>query len=109
MPSLTAVTPWRAGLGRRHASSRCRPTAADHRRRHATPGTPKAPARSPAPDGGPAPNREPDKPGAYSWNKAPRLAGQVVETGAIARQLVDGQPLIRAAVLAPWRHASTPG
>ncbi|MFZ4481811.1 MAG: nickel-dependent hydrogenase large subunit, partial [Rhodoferax sp.] len=39
---------------------------------------------------------QPDKPGAYSWNKAPRLAGQVMETGAIARQLVDGQPLIRA-------------
>jgi hydrogenase large subunit len=43
---------------------------------------------------------EPDKPGAYTWNKAPRLAGQVVETGAIARQLVDGQALIRAAVAA---------
>lgn len=41
-----------------------------------------------------------DKPGAYSWNKAPRLAGQVIETGAIARQLVDGQALIRAQVLA---------
>ncbi len=41
-----------------------------------------------------------DKPGAYSWNKAPRLAGRVVETGAIARQLVDGQALIRAAVAA---------
>ncbi len=41
-----------------------------------------------------------DKPGAYTWNKAPRLAGQVLETGAIARQLVDGQALIRAAVLA---------
>jgi hydrogenase large subunit len=39
---------------------------------------------------------EPDKPGAYTWNKAPRLAAQVVETGAIARQLVDGQALIRA-------------
>jgi len=39
-----------------------------------------------------------DKPGAYSWNKAPRLAGQVVETGALARQLVDGQPLVRALV-----------
>jgi len=39
-----------------------------------------------------------DKPGAYSWNKAPRLAGQVMETGALARQLVDGQPLIRALV-----------
>jgi hydrogenase large subunit len=41
-----------------------------------------------------------DKPGAYTWNKAPRLGGQVVETGAIARQLVDGQALIRAQVLA---------
>jgi len=40
---------------------------------------------------------DPDRLGAYSWNKAPRLAGQVVETGAIARQLVDGQPLIRDA------------
>jgi hydrogenase large subunit len=40
-----------------------------------------------------------DKPGAYSWNKAPRLAGQVVETGALARQMVAGQPLIREAVL----------
>ncbi len=40
---------------------------------------------------------EPDKAGAYTWNKAPRLAGKVIETGAIARQLVAGQPLIRAA------------
>jgi Ni,Fe-hydrogenase I large subunit len=40
----------------------------------------------------------PDKPGAYTWNKAPRLNGQVMETGAIARQLVDGQALVRAAV-----------
>jgi hydrogenase large subunit len=40
-----------------------------------------------------------DKPGAYTWNKAPRLAGQVMETGALARQMVAGQPLIRAAVL----------
>ncbi|MBL8324069.1 MAG: nickel-dependent hydrogenase large subunit [Rubrivivax sp.] len=36
----------------------------------------------------------PDKAGAYTWNKAPRLAGQVVETGALARQLVAGNPLI---------------
>lgn len=36
-----------------------------------------------------------DKPGAYSWNKAPRLAGEVLETGALARQLVAGQPLLR--------------
>lgn len=48
-----------------------------------------------------------DKAGAYSWNKAPRLAGQVLETGAVARQLVDGQPLIRAAVLAHGGCVST--
>ncbi|ABI57352.1 nickel-dependent hydrogenase large subunit [Alkalilimnicola ehrlichii MLHE-1] len=35
---------------------------------------------------------------AYSWCKAPRMGGAVVETGALARQLVDGQPLIRALV-----------
>jgi len=35
------------------------------------------------------------KEGAYSWCKAPRLAGQVVETGALARQLVAGHPLAR--------------
>lgn len=39
-----------------------------------------------------------DKPGAYTWNKAPRLGGEVIETGAIARQLTSGQPLIRDAV-----------
>ena len=36
-----------------------------------------------------------DKAGAYSWCKAPRWAGRVVETGALARQVVAGQPLIR--------------
>ncbi len=30
----------------------------------------------------------------YSWCKAPRLQGKVVEVGAIARQLVNGHPLI---------------
>lgn len=30
---------------------------------------------------------------AYSWCKAPRLAGETVEVGAFARQVVDGQPL----------------
>jgi hydrogenase large subunit len=35
---------------------------------------------------------------AYSWCKAPRLGGRVVEVGALARQQVDGQPLIRALV-----------
>ncbi len=40
-----------------------------------------------------------DKPGAYTWNKAPRLHGQVLETGALARQLVRGHPLAQALVL----------
>ncbi len=30
---------------------------------------------------------------AYSWCKAPRLDGQTVEVGALARQVVDGHPL----------------
>jgi hydrogenase large subunit len=38
---------------------------------------------------------KPDKAEAYSWCKAPRYQGQVVETGALARQMVAGQPLIR--------------
>lgn len=33
--------------------------------------------------------------GAYSWCKAPRLAGEVMEVGAIARQVIAGHPLIR--------------
>ncbi|MBD3618996.1 MAG: nickel-dependent hydrogenase large subunit [Chromatiales bacterium] len=41
-----------------------------------------------------------EKQGAYSWCKAPRLNGQVVETGALARQVVDGHPLIRDLVAA---------
>lgn len=41
---------------------------------------------------------EVDKPDAYTWNKAPRLNGRVLETGAIARQMVDGHPLLRDAV-----------
>ncbi|HBH38489.1 MAG TPA: HupV protein [Curvibacter sp.] len=43
---------------------------------------------------------DPDKLNAYTWNKAPRLADEVVETGALARQLVAGQPLVREAVAA---------
>jgi len=31
----------------------------------------------------------------YSWCKAPRLNGQICEVGALARQMVDGHPLIR--------------
>ena len=47
---------------------------------------------------------EPDKAGAYTWNKAPRLGGEVIETGAIARQLASGQPLVRDVVA---RHGGT--
>jgi hydrogenase large subunit len=47
---------------------------------------------------------EPDKPEAYTWNKAPRLDGLVVETGAIARQLASAHPLVRDAVA---RHGGT--
>ena len=35
------------------------------------------------------------KAGAYSWCKAPRLGGRAVEVGALARQVVAGQPLAR--------------
>jgi len=35
-----------------------------------------------------------DKPDAYTWCKAPRLAGQPAEVGAFARQVIDGQPLL---------------
>jgi hydrogenase large subunit len=39
-----------------------------------------------------------DKPGAYSWAKAPRLDGRPVEVGALARQAVAGNPLLRELV-----------
>ncbi|MFD2111295.1 nickel-dependent hydrogenase large subunit [Thiorhodococcus fuscus] len=39
-----------------------------------------------------------EKAGAYSWCKAPRLNGQVIEVGALARQLIDGQSLVRELV-----------
>lgn len=48
-----------------------------------------------------------DKPAGYSWNKAPRLGGEVVETGAIARQLAGGQPLIRDAVARSGANVTT--
>jgi hydrogenase large subunit len=38
---------------------------------------------------------EADKDTAYTWCKAPRYAGRVVETGALARQVVCGNPLLR--------------
>ncbi|NVN85470.1 MAG: nickel-dependent hydrogenase large subunit [Rhodopseudomonas sp.] len=39
-----------------------------------------------------------DKPGAYSWAKAPRLNGRPAEVGALARQAVAGNPLLRELV-----------
>jgi Ni,Fe-hydrogenase I large subunit len=47
---------------------------------------------------------QPDKEEAYSWCKAPRLSGQVVETGALARQMVAGHPLVRDIV---GRHGAS--
>ncbi len=41
-----------------------------------------------------------DKTGAYTWCKAPRYGGRVMETGALARQMLAGQPLIRELVVA---------
>lgn len=37
---------------------------------------------------------DPEKADGYSWSKAPRLAGRPVEVGALARQAIDGHPLI---------------
>ncbi|HBZ45000.1 MAG TPA: HupV protein [Maritimibacter sp.] len=34
----------------------------------------------------------------YSWCKAPRYGGKPMETGALARQVVDGHPLARALI-----------
>lgn len=55
---------------------------------YAAAGEPQHPAQ-----GGTVPVME--KAGAYSWCKAPRLGGEVVETGALARQMVAGHPLVR--------------
>lgn len=35
-----------------------------------------------------------NKPDAYSWAKAPRYNGEVIEVGALARQVISGDPLI---------------
>ncbi len=43
-------------------------------------------------DGVTRPNEEAEN--GYTWCKAPRLAGEVMEVGALARQLIDGHPLI---------------
>lgn len=47
---------------------------------------------------------QPGKSDAYSWCKAPRLNGQVLETGALARQMVAGHPLVRDLVA---RHGAS--
>lgn len=54
----------------------------------------KGPAAHPS-QGVTVPDESMADPG-YSWCKAPRLAGQPMETGALARQVVDGHPLARA-------------
>jgi len=41
-----------------------------------------------------------EKAAAYTWCKAPRYGGAVAETGALARQIVAGQPRLRALVAA---------
>lgn len=50
-----------------------------------------------SPDTG-RPQPDPDKPDAYTWCLAPRLGGETVQVGALARQVIDGQPLLRALV-----------
>jgi len=52
-------------------------------------GPPRAPAQG---------ETEPDadRPGGYSWSKAPRYAGRPAEVGAFARQVVAGHPLVLA-------------
>lgn len=45
-----------------------------------------------------------DKPEGYTWAKAPRLGGKGAEVGALARQVVDGHPLVRDLVR---RHGAT--
>ena len=41
-----------------------------------------------------------EREGAYGWAKAPRYDGRTVEVGAVARQLIAGDPLARALVAA---------
>jgi len=38
---------------------------------------------------------DPDMENGYTWCKAPRLAGDVVEVGAFARQVIAGHPLLK--------------
>jgi len=41
---------------------------------------------------------DPDMKDGYTWCKAPRLGGDVVEVGALARQIVNGHPLIQSLI-----------
>ena len=45
-----------------------------------------------------------DKPNAYSWAKAPRYNGEIVEVGALGRQLISGDLLVSELFS---RHGST--
>ena len=45
----------------------------------------------------------------YSWCKAPRLNGTPMEVGALARQLIDGHPLVRALVSESGGNVRKPG
>lgn len=47
-----------------------------------------------------------DKADGYSWCKAPRLAGESYEVGALARQLIAGHPLVRGLVGAAGGRAN---
>ena len=92
LPTPRVATPWRPVCG---MGSNCTPwTWPTSPKTPATPGWPRARGRCTRAQGLTEPDA--DKPGAYTWNKAPRLDGQVLETGALARQLAQGQPLLRA-------------
>ena len=51
----------------------------------------------------------PDKADAYTWCKTPRYGGPLVETRALARQMLPGHPLIRAWVAAKGRSVTARG
>jgi hydrogenase large subunit len=83
---------WRASDARLHALDLTGLTEDAHHAWMAEDGAPRHPSRG-------LTEPDPDKPGAYSWSKAPRLGGEVVEAGAIARQLAAGHPLLVDAVV----------
>ena len=85
---------WRAGVfvdGRVQALN-IHDVAEDHAFSHmADPAHPLPPF-----EGATVPHMRDDE--SYSWCKAPRMAGLPCETGALARQLMAGQPLLHALV-----------